>query len=123
MAKAKTVKAMKKIVIERFMAKYRGQPCEVCGTTYKTCGHHFCGRGTSPRHIVTPENIIVLCLRHHGPYGKSMNPHSGDPFLVHEFQEWVKRNKPELVEWAFVHHNETSLDIGKIPWKELYEEG
>ncbi len=117
-----TIKGAKKKVIERFMAMYRGLPCEVCGSTYNTCGHHYVGKGSCPRHIVTAENIIVLCQRHHGPYGKSKNPHSGDPFLVAEFNAWVEANRPDIIEWASEHRNDTSLDIGKIDWIELYEE-
>ena len=124
MAKKKkgTVAWYKEKVIERFMAQYRGKPCEVCGSTYQTCGHHYVGKGSCPRHIISPENIIVLCPRHHGPHGKSMNPHSGDPFLYEQFQAWVKKRKPELVSWAEEHHNDTSINMGKIAWKDLYEE-
>jgi len=124
MAKAKkkgTVAWFKEKVVDAFMNSYRGLPCEVCGTTYGTCGHHYVGKGYCPRHIVTPENIIVLCIPHHGPYGKKMNPHSGCPSLYHEFEAWVKVHKPDLFEWGKAHENDTSLTMGKIPWKELYE--
>jgi len=123
MAKPGTVSWYKKKVIDRFMAQYRGLPCEVCGTTYNTCGHHYVGKGYCPRHIVTPENIIVLCQGHHGPYGKKPNPHSGNPELIRKFDEWVAENRLDIVEWADVHKNDTSITDGKIPWRELYEEG
>jgi hypothetical protein len=124
----KTIAQCKKKVIERFMAQYRGQPCEVCKShgkinTYNTCGHHYVGKGYCPRHIVTPENIIVLCQGHHGPYGKQPNPHSGNPELVHLFELWVVRNRPSVKAWAAEHKNDTVTNCGKIPWRELYEEG
>jgi hypothetical protein len=123
MPKQKSIAQCKKKVIERFMAQYRGLPCEVCGSTYNTCGHHYIGKGYCPRHIVTPENIIVLCQAHHGPYGKKPNPHSGNPELVSLFELWVERNKPEIKAWAAEHKNDTVANAGKIPWRELYEEG
>lgn len=117
-----TVSSAKKKVIAAFMKSYRGRPCEVCGSTYGTCAHHFVGKGNCPRHIVTPENIIVLCQRHHGPYGKVMNAHSGDPFLANAFQQWVRANRPELIEWATEHRNDTVSKAGKIDWLTLAEE-
>ena len=111
----------KQEVLEAFMDSYRGQPCEVCGTTYGTCGHHYLGRGTCPRHIVSPENIITLCQGHHGPYGKKPNPHSGDPFLAQMFDDWVKTEKPDLYAWAEEHRNDTVQKTGKIDWLEIYE--
>jgi len=123
MPKAKTIKQMKKAVIERFMKQYRGRPCELCGSTYGTAAHHYVGKGYCPRHIVTPENIIVLCPNHHGPYGKKPNPHSGNPELAGLFQIWVERNRPDVIEWANEHRNDTSLKCGKIDWRTLYEEG
>ena len=119
----KTIAQCKKAVIKRFMAQFHGKPCEVCGTTYGTCGHHYVGKGYCPRHIVTPENIIVLCQKHHGPYGKSPNPHSGCPELVALFDLWVEAHRHDIVTWAETHHNDTSVNMGKIPWRDLYEEG
>jgi len=116
-----TVSQAKKKVIEAFRKSYRGKPCEVCGTTYGTCGHHYVGTGNCPRHIVTAENIIVLCQRHHGPYGKTPNPHSGDPFLNAEFEAWVDENKPEIKVWAGLHRNDTVAKTGKIDWLGLAE--
>ena len=123
MAKKRTVAWYKKKVIERFMAQFRGRPCEVCGSTYNTCGHHYVGKGYCPRHIVTPENIIVLCPNHHGPYGKKPNPHSGNPELVTKFEEWVAAHRADIKEWAAEHKNDTVDNMGKIPWRDLYEEG
>lgn len=123
MPKAKSIAQCKKAVIKRFMAQYHGRPCEVCGSTYATCGHHYVGKGYCPRHIVSPENIIVLCQRHHGPYGKEPNPHSGNPELSGLFQIWVERNRPDVIEWASEHKNDTVANMGKIDWRTLYEEG
>jgi len=116
-----TVKTAKKKVIEAFMKQYRGKRCEVCGTTYGTCGHHYVGKGYCPRHIVTPENIIVLCQRHHGPYGKCPNPHSPNPQLVDAFEAWVSENRPDVKAWAEEHANDTVQKAGKVDWLGLYE--
>jgi len=117
-----TIAKAKKKVIAAFMKSYRGLPCEVCGTTYGTCGHHYISRGSCPRHIVSPENLIVVCQRHHGPYGKTMNPHSGDPFLANAFDQWVRANKPEMIEWATEHRNDSVAKAGKIDWLGMYEQ-
>lgn len=117
-----TIKTAKKKVVEAFMKQFRGRPCEVCGSTFGTCGHHYVGRGYCPRHIVTPDNIIVLCQRHHGPYGKCMNPHSPNPVLVAEFEEWVMYNRPDVFNWAAEHANDTVQKAGKVDWLKLYEE-
>ena len=111
----------KQEVIDAFMESYRGLPCEVCGSTYMTCGHHFVGKGYCPRHIVTPENMIVVCQKHHGPYGKSMNPHSGNPFLVKKFNAWVAEFRGDVLEWSIQHKNDTVQQAGKIDWIGLYE--
>jgi len=118
-----TIKSAKKRVIKQFMAQYHGRPCEVCGSTYGTCAHHYVGKGYCPHHIVSPENIIVLCQRHHGPYGKAMNPHSGCPDLVRQFEEWVEVYRPDIILWAAEHKNDTVANCGKIDWITLAEEG
>jgi hypothetical protein len=80
------------------------------------------GKGYCPRHIVSPEHILVVCQGHHGPYGKKMNPHSGNPQLVAEFNEWLAENRPDIVEWVAEHANDTVQRCGKIDWLGKYEE-
>lgn len=114
--KAKTQSWYCKQVIERFMAKFRGLPCEICGVTHGTCGHHVISKQRCPAHIITPENIVVLCICHHR-FSNDIAPHSFNSLAVVRFMDWLKAEKPWQYEWVRLHEH----DSKKINWKELYE--
>lgn len=108
--------------VEAFMKSYRGQQCEVCASlgkvnTYGTVAHHLIPKGRTPCHIITPENIVVLCVAHHR-MGNDICAHSGSMFVVNRFIEWMKRNKPVQYIWAGQHQ----WDTGKVDWKARYEQ-
>ncbi len=42
---------------------YRGKPCEICGSTETTVGHHIKTVGSGGDDI--KENIVALCFIHH----------------------------------------------------------
>ena len=118
----KTIAQCKKAVIKRFMAQYRGRPCEVCGTTYATVAHHLIPKGRCMHHVVSDENIIVLCQGHH-TFGGDISAHSTSALVMDRFIDWVKANKPEQWAWAEKHERDNADKCGKIPWRDLYEEG
>lgn len=85
--------------LKLFMAQYRGKPCEVCGSRYQTVGHHLLHRSTHPHHILTPENIMVVCRKHHREI------HEGGVFVP--FSHW---------QWMELHRR----DQGRLDFKEIY---
>jgi hypothetical protein len=113
--KAKTQSWYRKHVIEQFMSKFRGLPCEICGKTENTCGHHVCSKQRTPAHIITPENIIVVCPSCH-MFSNERSAHSSNALAVCRFMEWIRDNKPEQYEWCKAHEN----DSNKIDWRTLY---
>jgi hypothetical protein len=114
--KAKTQAWYRKRVIEQFMSRFRGLPCEICGRTDGTCGHHVISKQRCRAHIVTPENIVVLCQLHHR-FSNDIAPHSFNSLAVGRFLEWLRTEKPWQYEWVKMHEH----DSAKINWRELYE--
>lgn len=115
--KAKSATWYKRKVVEAFMAGYRGQPCAVCGTTERTCAHHILAKGSHPAHIITPENIIVLCPSHH-IFSNHMAAHSKNSFAVERFTDWMKINKFDQYKWGREHE----WDKKNYKWKQVYEQ-
>ena len=112
-----TIKEYKKYVIEKFMQRYRGKHCEVCNSTYKTCAHHVIPKSRCIHHVVSDENIVVLCPRHHS-MGNDIAAHSLSVLVTDKFADWMKENKPEQWAWCKKHQ----YDSGKLPWRDMYEE-
>ena len=115
-AKAKTNSWYKRQVVEQFMSEFRGLPCIICGSTLRTCGHHILAKGSHPAHIITPENIVVLCVFCH-KFSNHMAPHSSNQFAVERFCQWMKENRAEQYAWCKAHE----YDKMKHNWKEIYE--
>jgi len=111
------IKEYKAYVREKFMQSYRGKHCEICNTTYKTVAHHVIPVSRCIYHCVTPENIVVLCPKHHS-MGNTIAAHSLSVLVTDKFAEWMKTNKPGQWAWAKEHQ----YDSGKIRWQDLYEE-
>ena len=107
----------KQEVREAFMKSYRGKHCEVCNTTYRTCAHHLLPQSKCVFHCVSPENIVVLCQKHHR-MGNDIAGHSESILVTDKFATWMKENKPEQWAWIKAHQRDT----GKVNWKEMYEE-
>lgn len=114
--KAKSSAWFKRKVVEAFMAQFRGKPCAVCGTTDRTCGHHILAKGSHPSHIVSPENIVVLCQLHHR-WSNDMSPHSTNQLAVERFCQWLKEHFTWQYDWCKTHE----WDKIEHDWKELYE--
>jgi len=100
-----------------FMKPYRGLPCEICGTTQGTVAHHILAKGSHPAHIITPENIIVLCPSHH-IFSNHMAAHSKNSFAVERFTDWMKINKFDQYKWGREHE----WDKKNYKWKQVYEQ-
>lgn len=81
-----------------FMSRFHNQPCEVCGNTEGTHGHHIISRSRSKALRFDKRNIIVVCAAHH-TMGNDMAPHSTNQKAVERFIEWFKETKPEQYEW------------------------
>lgn len=83
---------------EIFMKQFRGLPCEYCGKTDGTCGHHLIGRSRSKALRYDVKNIVVLCAEHH-TLGTDCAPHSLNHLAVEKFVKWFEREKPEQHRW------------------------
>lgn len=83
---------------ELFMAPYRGQRCEVCGTRYQTVFHHPVPTSRSRALRYDPRNGIILCQRHHC-HGNDLAPHSTNSMAVDRFMVWFKTTHPERYRW------------------------
>lgn len=115
-AKAKSVSWYRKHVIEQFMSRFRGQPCEICGVTHGTCAHHVVSKQRNPGLILEPKNCVVLCCLHHR-FSNDIAPHSFNSLAVGRFLEWLKTEKAWQYEWVKLHEHDTI----KMNWKEIYE--
>jgi len=74
---------------EIFMSQFRGKPCEVCGKTNGTVGHHNVNKARSKALRYDKRNITVLCQAHH-TMGNDICPHSSNPMAVDRYFEWFK---------------------------------
>ena len=100
------------VVDDLFLARFRGRPCAVCGAnktfyggkTVRSMGHHLLEKGLHRAHRYTPENIIVLCCKHH--LGAEMSPHSHDGSAVKAFYEWLTENHPEKAQFMDDHRHD-----------------
>jgi len=95
-----------------FLARFRGRPCAVCGArngfdgskNIRSCGHHMLEKGLHRAHRYNPENIIILCPKHH--MGGEMSPHSHDGVAIKKFYEWLTENHPEKAQFMDDHRHD-----------------
>ena len=106
----------KQEVREAFMDSYRGEHCEICNTTYRTCAHHIIPQSRCIFHCVSPDNVAVLCPTHH-TMGNDIAAHNMSILVTDKFVDWMKANKPEQWAWAKAHQR----DNGKMRWVQMYE--
>ena len=83
---------------EIFMSPYRGMPCEVCGSTKGTVGHHNVSKARSKALRYDKRNITVLCQAHH-TFGNDICPHSSNPMAVDRYFTWFTDNKWDQYVW------------------------
>lgn len=57
------LKKNKRIVDRALLDSYHNKPCEVCGTTYGTVGHHIKTKKTGGHDLGI--NLLALCQKHH----------------------------------------------------------
>ena len=81
-----------------FMKPFRGLPCEVCGSTNKTVGHHNVSKARSKALRYDKMNITVLCQAHH-TFGNDICPHSSNPMAVDRYFTWFTDNKWDQYVW------------------------
>lgn len=81
-----------------FMAQFREQKCEVCGSIIGCCGHHIVAKSRSKALRYEKKNIIVVCPRHH-TMGNTMAPHSVNSLAVERFLIWFRKAHPERHAW------------------------
>ena len=81
-----------------FMSKYRGLPCEICGTTKGTAFHHIVPRKLAKALRYDDNNGIVLCQDHH-TQSNHIAAHSTNPTAVKRFNDWFQKNHPERYKW------------------------
>jgi len=81
-----------------FMPQFHGQPCEVCGTTINTCGHHCVSKSRSKALRYDHRNIIVLCPAHH-TMGNDLAPHATNQLAVERFVKWFNETHPGRHAW------------------------
>jgi len=85
---------------EVFMKPYRGLPCEVCGETKGTVGHHNVSKARSKALRYDKRNITVLCQKHH-TMGNDICPHSSNPMAVLRYFMWFRDNRWSQYLWLF----------------------
>ena len=83
---------------ELFMSQFRGKPCEVCGTTKATVGHHNVNKARSKALRYDKRNITVLCQSHH-TMGNDICPHSSNPLAVDRYFDWFRKNNLNKYIW------------------------
>ncbi len=89
---------------EIFMVQFRGLPCEVCGTTNRTVGHHNVSKARSKALRYDKRNITVLCQAHH-TMGNDICPHSSNPMAVDRYFVWFIREHKEQYHWLLGHEH------------------
>ena len=82
-----------------FMAQFHGQPCEVCKSTYGTCGHHIVAKSRSKALRLDRRNIIVVCQKHH-TMGNELAPHSMNQLAQERFTTWFRETFPDRHAWV-----------------------
>lgn len=98
-----------------FMRQFRELPCEICGRTEGTVGHHIIPKSVCGSLRLEIGNIIVLCPLHHR-FSREIAPHSFNYLAIIEFVDWMKKNKPDQWQWC----NDRKHDVLKIDYKEAY---
>ena len=93
-----------------FMAKFVGQPCEICSSlgitnTYRTCGHHVVEKSISAyfRHI--EQNMVVACESHH-LFSNELAFHSKNLLAANAALDWLRECRPDALE---------CLEVFKLP--------
>lgn len=81
---------------EIFMSPWRGQPCEVYQSRYKTVFHHIVNKSRSKALRYDPRNGLILCPRHH-TFGNELAAHSTSQLVVERFLQMVQGNAPGTV--------------------------
>lgn len=109
-----------------FMSQFHGLPCEVCGKTEGTAGHHVVGKRRSRALKYDKRNIVVLCQGHH-TFSNDMAPHSTNQMAVVRFGEWFKIAFPDRHQW--IQENEyitrkytfkqacENMEAGRLAWE------
>lgn len=90
-----------RVEIEVFMARFRGLPCEICGSLGRynargTVGHHCVPVGRRPDLRLDERLIVVLCQDHH-LYSNVIAPHSLSYTAQIAFREWLNKHRPDVV--------------------------
>lgn len=83
---------------ELFMAPWRGNRCEVCGSTYQTVFHHIVPKSRSRALRYDPRNGIILCQKHH-TMGNDLCAHSTNSLAVNRFMKWFEENHLARYDW------------------------
>jgi hypothetical protein len=104
----------RKVCDDTFLAQFRGLPCELCGATHavkggvktRSCGHHILEKDICRAHRYSPENIVVLCPKHHARYVGSTSPHSKYQIEQGIWWEWLMVVHGDRYDWAKVHKDD-----------------
>ena len=99
-----------------FMPQFRGLPCEVCGSTHMTCGHHNIPKGRCKALRYELKNMTVLCPTHH-TMSNDLAAHSTNAFAVREYVNWFEKNRPEQYRWLMDNKN----IVRKFTFKQAFE--
>lgn len=124
MGKSLSKKQLRSKAINLASAFYKGLPCTVCLTTENTCWHHILLRSRAAWAILSPENIIPLCLKHH-MFSTDLCAHSESTLVSARFAERLKSHKPHRHAWAEEHEHDSTNGIGpklnRQFWQEAYD--
>ena len=109
-----------------FLARFRGQPCSVCGATssyydgkqVRSAGHHILSKELHRFYRYDESNIIVLCCKHH--LGAEMSPHSHDTAAQAAFYDWMRENQSD--KYTLIQDRRFEKFNGQWRYRSQYEE-
>jgi len=84
---------------ELFMKPFRGLPCEVCGKSSGTVGHHNVNKARSKALRYDIKNITILCPSCH-VFGNKLCAHSKNIFAVESYLQWFEWTRPQQYKYC-----------------------
>jgi len=100
-------------------AFFLGLPCIICGSTFRTCGHHIIPRSLSAWLMWRVENIVPVWPAHH-QMGQDLAAEKTTLMAAHRFSLWMQENMPKRFAWVEEHdqlrrqHSGEKLSIDDI---------
>ena len=105
---------------ELFMAPYRGQPCEVCGSSKGTVFHHNVNKARSKALRYDVKNGTTLCPSCH-VFGNKLCAHSKNIFAVEAYVKWFQWTRPQQYRYCKENQHIQRKYSYKQAWENMKE--